>query len=219
MTHRQNQPKPIQQIDFYRPASNRPAVSEMDGKIVDSVFDKLKILFPIGSPKPEQEAGFKAEWLKTLMAQQIASVEQVQRGLMRARCERDGKRQFWPSPLQFCHWCRTAPDDMGLPSADEAYREAMRHYSHVAKHKWSHPIVRLALREAGGGWLFSHSSADDSFKIFERCYSVLVARYVAGEEIDFTVPKALPSRVSIPTPADKARQHIMNLRKQIKGAA
>ncbi|MBO2658117.1 replication protein P [Shewanella algae] len=213
MTQRNHQPQPIQALDFMPSAQqSRPVVSEFDGQLIDSVFAKLKILFPIGAPKPEQEPSMKAEWLKTLVAQRIGSVEVVQRGINRARCERDGKRQFWPSPLQFCHWCHAEPDDLGLPSVEQAYREAMRHYSHVAKHKWSHAIVRLALRESGGSWLFGASAADDSFKVFERNYTMLIRRYANGEEIDFNLPKALPTRVTRPTAANKARANIADLR-------
>ncbi len=216
MTQRNHQPQPIQALDFMQAATQgataRPMVTEFDGQIIDSVFAKLKILFPIGAPKAEQEAGMKAEWLKTLAAQRIGSVEQVQRGINRARCERDGKRQFWPSPLQFCRWCHAAADDLGLPSVDKAYAEAKHHYHHAARHEWSHPIVRLALRESGSSWLFGSASNEDSFKVFERNYTMLIRRYANGEEIDLNLPVALPERVSRPTGKQQAQANIAELR-------
>jgi hypothetical protein len=37
-------------------------LSAMDVAIVDSVFAKLRVLFPVGAPKPEAEAVHKSEW-------------------------------------------------------------------------------------------------------------------------------------------------------------
>lgn len=213
---RTNQPRAIQELDFAQTVQARqaPNVTEFDGKVIDSAFDKLKILFPVGAPKAEQEAGIKAEWIKTLAAQRIDNLDLVQRGINRARCERDGKRLFWPSPLQFCHWCRASLDDMGLPSVRQAYDEAMRNYRDVERHKWSHPVVRLALRESGGKWLFASATADESFNVFERNYTMLIRRYAAGDEIDFNLPKALPETVYRPTGQQQSRENISNLREK-----
>ena len=72
--------------------------SAMDMAIVDSVFSKLRVLFPVGAPRLEDEPMHKAEWLKTLAVQGIRSREQVQLGINRARREQ-GDRRIEAAPL------------------------------------------------------------------------------------------------------------------------
>ncbi|RLV60985.1 replication protein P [Parashewanella curva] len=190
------------------------SVSEMDKSIVDSIFDKLTVLFPVGRPKDEALATHKAEWLKTLAAQGVSSIEQIKLGLQRARMDK-GDRQFWPSPLQFAKWCKLSlVEAAGLPSDDEAYQEALKNYYRSEKHTWSHQLVLLAVRETGG-WLFSRGKEHEVRQVFSRNYSMLVKRFINGEQFDVELPKALPSKVSVPTPKKKALSKISDIRKQL----
>ena len=185
--------------------------SDMDIAIVDSVFEKLRILFPIGAPKDTAVAIHKAEWLKTLAAQGIRSREQVQYGLNRARRE-VGDRQFWPTPRQFSAWCVPTANESGLPATESAFREALKHYRDTARHQWSHEVVWLAYRETGY-WLFNRGSHKEVLEVFTRNYVALTRRFVAGEIFDVDLPKALPRGGSIPTPPERARAKISDLRR------
>ncbi len=69
----------------------------------------------------------------TMAVQGVVNQEQVQYGLMRARREQ-GDRQFWPSPLQFCRWCNPQPEDLNVPSVQNAYREAVQFYRRGSRH-------------------------------------------------------------------------------------
>lgn len=191
----------------------RPTLSDMDIAIVDSVFEKLRILFPVGAPKDDAIAVYKAEWLKTMSAQGVRSREQVQYGLNRARKE-VGDRQFWPTPRQFCSWCVPSANDSGLPELEIAFREALKHYRDSARHQWSHELVWLAYRETGF-WLFSRGSQKEVLEVFTRNYSALMRRYLAGEMFDVELPKALPQGGSIPTPPDRAKAKIGSLRREL----
>ncbi|QDO84525.1 replication protein P [Shewanella psychropiezotolerans] len=193
--------------------SRRLEPSEMDIAIVDSVFEKLKILFPVGAPKSEVEGTHKAEWLKTLAAQKIRDRDQVQYGLNRARSE-VGERKYWPSPRQFCIWCLPCANDAGLPETEQAFREALKHYRTAASHSWTHEVVWLAMRETGN-WMFSRGKKKDVFEVFTRNYDVLVRRFLAGEKFDIELPKALPPKVNIPTKPDDAKQNIALIRKRL----
>ncbi|MCS6236162.1 replication protein P [Shewanella baltica] len=196
----------------------QPEPTAMDMAIVDSVFSKLRVLFPVSAPRPEDEATHKGEWLKTLAAQGIASREQVQAGLNRARREQ-GDRQFWPTPRQFALWCQPTACDLGLPKLEAAFKEATRHYHHPDKHTWSHDVVRLAVRETGS-WMFATGLEKDVLMTFERNYKVLCRRFSRGELTDVELPKALPETVTRPTEAAKAKSIIANLRANLglKGA-
>lgn len=192
--------------------------SAMDMAIVDSVFSKLRVLFPVGAPRLEDEPMHKAEWLKTLAVQGIRSREQVQLGINRARREQ-GDRQFWPTPRQFALWCQPTACDLGLPTLEAAFKEATRHYHHPDKHTWSHDVVRLAVRETGS-WMFATGLEKDVLMTFERNYKVLCRRFSRGELTDIELPKALPETVTRPTEAAKAKSIIANLRANLglKGA-
>ncbi|GIU22159.1 replication protein P [Shewanella sp. MBTL60-007] len=191
--------------------NDSPRPSDTDIAIVDSVFEKLRILFPIGAPKADATAIYKAEWLKTLAAQGVRSREQVQFGLNRARRE-VGDRQFWPTPRQFCAWCVPTANESGLPSNEEAFREALKHYRDAARHQWSHEVVWLAYRETGY-WLFNRGSQKEVLEVFTRNYIALTRRFMSGEIFDIELPKALPQGGSIPTPPERAKAKISDLRR------
>lgn len=188
-------------------------LSAMDVAIVDSVFAKLRVLFPVGAPKPEDEAAHKSEWLKTLAAQGIGSREQVQMGLNRARREQ-GDRQFWPTPRQFALWCLPTACDYGLPDLDSAYAEAKRYYHNFERHEWSHEVVGLAVRECGT-WLFATGLDRDVLSMFSRQYTILCRKFAKGELLDVTLPKALPTRATRRIEAAEGRALVAKFRREL----
>lgn len=187
--------------------------SSMDMAIVDSVFAKLRVLFPVGAPRPEDEAVHKSEWLKTLALQEVRTTEQVQMGLNRARREQ-GDRQFWPTPRQFALWCQPTACDFGLPDLDSAYREAKKHYHNLAGHKWSHDVVGLATRECGT-WLFATGIEKDVLTMFTRQYEIMCRKYVRGELIDVELPKALPTRATRRIEPAEGKALVAKFRKEL----
>ncbi|WP_434939166.1 replication protein P [Shewanella sp. HL-SH8] len=192
-------------------ASNQP--SAMDMAIVDSVFIKLRVLFPVGAPKDVDEKIHKAEWLKTLALQGVRSTEQVQMGLNRARREQ-GDRQFWPTPRQFALWCQPTACDYGLPDVDSAYREAKKHYHRLTKHKWSHDVVGLAVRECGT-WLFATGIEKDVLTMFTRQYEILCRKFAKGELVDVELPKALPTRATRRIEPAEGKAFVARFRRQL----
>jgi hypothetical protein len=187
--------------------------SAMDMAIVDSVFAKLRVLFPVGAPKSEDEVVHKSEWLKTLAMQGVRSKEQVQMGLNRARREQ-GDRQFWPTPRQFALWCQPTAYDYGLPDLDSAYREAKRHYHNLERHEWSHDVVGLAVRECGS-WLFATGIEKDVLIMFTRQYQILCRKYGKGELVDVELPKALPTRATRRIEPAEGKALVAKFRRQL----
>jgi hypothetical protein len=187
--------------------------SAMDMAIVDSVFAKLRVLFPVGAPKSEDEVVHKSEWLKTLAMQGVRSKEQVQMGLNRARREQ-GDRQFWPTPRQFALWCQPTACDYGLPDLDSAYREAKRHYHNLERHEWSHDVVGLAVRECGS-WLFATGIEKDVLTMFTRQYQILCRKYGKGELVDVELPKALPTRANRRIEPAEGKALVAKFRRQL----
>jgi len=169
------------------------AVRPEHQKLVDSVFEKLEILFPIGAPSEERRGSIKAEWLKTMAVQGVLDVALVQQGLMRARKD-VSSRQYWPSPLQFCQWCKQGWDgEFDLPEVRAAYREAVSHYRYGRNYHWSHPAVYVCVT-AVGTRAFKTSSDTDLFKQFSYHYELISRRVRAGEDLLAEIPKALPPK-------------------------
>jgi hypothetical protein len=173
----------------------------------------LRVLFPVGAPKSEDEVVHKSEWLKTLAMQGVRSKEQVQMGLNRARREQ-GDRQFWPTPRQFALWCQPTAYDYGLPDLDSAYREAKRHYHNLERHEWSHDVVGLAVRECGS-WLFATGIEKDVLIMFTRQYQILCRKYGKGELVDVELPKALPTRATRRIEPAEGKALVAKFRRQL----
>lgn len=191
-------------------------IRPQDKALVDNLFENLSILFPIGAPVAAAASAHKIEWLKTMAVQGVVSQEQVQYGLMRARRE-VGDRQFWPSPLQFCRWCKPEPEDFNVPDVRSAYREAVNHYRRGARHAWSHPIVLVTI-QAVGVWQFKNMSDKELFSQFSYHYEVYLRRVMAGVPLDTPVAKALPDvgqSCRLADPECDGRQRVMLLRKKL----
>lgn len=184
--------------------------------IVNNLFAELQACFPAWrqtfTSKSDIDAAKRA-WTRGLIEAKITSDRQLQWGLAKAR---RSESAFWPSIGQFIKWCQPDPEDFGLPSPEQAFREASRNSHPVAANsRWSHPAVYVAARELGAFEL-SNLPRDKSWPIFERAYSIVVQRVLNGENLDNQIPKALPERPT-PRPADPAvaRQHIERLKNML----
>ncbi|UQI41902.1 replication protein P [Vreelandella venusta] len=112
-------------------------------------------------------------------------------GLRRVRQQiQDAARQndeAWPpTPLAFAAMCQPKPEDMGLPSEGEAWREVVANAHQPARHSWSHEAVRMA-GAAVGWWDLTHGTSDTHTSNMERTfrteYAALVNRVMAGEQL------------------------------------
>ena len=166
-----------------------PVILDEHRRLIDVLFERLRVLFPAAAPEQSVIGSHKTEWLKTLAFHKVLSSPAIQTGLMRARADID--RKFWPSPLQFANWCKGSPEDHNLPSCDAAFREAVRNYRDRKTHNWSHALVYSALQQVGS-WAFSQASEKELRAQFEHAYTQLVRRFMSGQPIDIELPKALP---------------------------
>lgn len=102
------------------------------------------------------------------------------------RCANSG--EAWPpSAPEFKAMCLPDIKDHGLPSAEEAYREAALKYRSPSKKDWSHPVVYQAGKNTG--WFLLGTVAEDkSFPKFKKIYAELCQQVMEGRT--FTLPKA-----------------------------
>ncbi len=169
--------------------SAEPVILDEHRRLIDVLFERLRVLFPVAAPEQSVIGPHKTEWLKVLAVHKVLESSAIQTGLMRARAGAD--RKYWPSPLQFANWCKGSPEDHNLPSFDDAFREAVRNYRARQTHNWSHSLVYAAVQQVGI-WAFSQSSEKELRAQFEHAYSQLVRRFMEGQPIDIDLPKALP---------------------------
>ena len=167
------------------PQYQRPSLSPEARKAVSGVFIQLQSIFAAWKhafPTDEMLAGAKREFAKALIEAGVTSLEQVAVGMREARKQ---TIPFFPAPGMFIKWCEVTPESLGMPSIDQALHE-------IARHKISHPAVKLAAMatrfERGA------LSASEYRPIFEREYGELVRRAMAGENLEASIPKALPTR-------------------------
>jgi len=101
------------------------------------------------------------------------------------KCANSG--EAWPpSAPEFKAMCLPDITDYGLPSTEEAYREAANKYRSPSKKPWSHPAVYHAGKKVG--WFEVGTAPEkDSFPKFKRAYAEICKRVMDGET--FTLPK------------------------------
>jgi hypothetical protein len=115
----------------------------------------------------------------------------------------------------FRELCRVKPQDLGLPDAQTAYREACT--APQGNQHWSHPAVYHAADQTG--WFELRSRTErEIFPLFELNYSRMVDKVMAGESLDVQLQKALPEKVFVPA-SEQAAQDAMSRINAMFGAA
>lgn len=141
-------------------------------------------------------------WLADLRGAGLSDAD-VKRGIVRTR-----ELEWPPSVGEFIHLARPSPEDLGIPSLERAFVEACRglHPQYASdQHRWSHPTVFHAAKAIGGQRL-CFGPQDAVRKEFSYQLDVMVRRFLAGEQLDVPVPRALPERVHVETRDGPQRQ-------------
>jgi hypothetical protein len=161
--------------------------NEYAASLVNSLFKSLQAAYPGWRAAFKDDEALrlaKLTWVKAFMENGINTPEQIQLGMTKAR--RD-ESDFFPSVGKFMKWCNPTPKDIGLPSAEEAYKEAAYKHKSPSKKPWSHPAVYQAGKDTG--WFFLGTSSEkESFPKFKRAYASICERVMNGET--FSLPKA-----------------------------
>lgn len=117
------------------------------------------------------------------------------------------------NPAEFVAMCTPTPEQLGLPSAEQAYRECCAHGRWPSEHNWSHGAVFAAGRETG--WYeLQNRTEQQTWPLFKRNYEVMCRRAVKGESFDACIPKALAAPVNKPVESQKACSIIADLRQK-----
>jgi len=101
-------------------------LTELDQRIIDRLFARLKAIFPkwreIWSSEDELRAA-KRQWTRSIVSKGVADPAMIKLGIDRAEVI------GWvrpPSPAQFCEWCIDAAKvNAGIPTQADAVTEIM----------------------------------------------------------------------------------------------
>lgn len=167
------------------------ALNAEAAKNVNDIFRALQAAFPAWRSAFPDGASLKAakqSWVKGLMAAGVTDLSQIARGVEKARLS---DSDFFPSVGKFIGWCHLSPEELGMPSESDAWREAGQHSHHVLIHNWSHPGVYEAGRRTG--W-FEIRSCDDARQIqalrksFGEHYTAVMRELERGAEFEAPAP-------------------------------
>lgn len=170
-----------------QPQRTPVAISQETVTYVNQIFEILKAAFPASRHMFENTEDLnvtKRQWVKALMQAGINSDTQIARGTKAARLS---ESPFLPSAGEFISWCKPSAEELGMPCADTAWREANEHSHHCVSHRWSHPGVYEAGRRTG--W-FEIRNGSAKRKSFDEYYQVVLEAVSNGQVFKQPVPDA-----------------------------
>ena len=154
------------------------SVDNQTAEVVEKIFRQLKAIFPAWKTAwPDEKALGSAQrsWTKGFMDAGICDIHQVEFGIK--QCRKSGS-PFAPSIGQFIQWCTPGPEAYGMPTAADAWLEALMGTA-------SHEAVRIAANATGLFDLRSAKQEDKAMRArFERNYEIVLRRAQANQPID-----------------------------------
>lgn len=123
-------------------------------------------------------------------------------------------QEYLPTIAAMVAACENALPLFGLPPAHAAYVEACCAAEPKLQQSWSHPAVYLAGRETG--WFaLATETRSTIFPVFEYNYHQLCQRVLKGENLELSVPVALPESIPAPLSPEENRKKLQELRKKL----
>ena len=154
------------------------SVDNQTAEVVEKIFRQLKAIFPAWKTAwPDEKALGSAQrsWTKGFMDAGICDIHQVEFGIK--QCRKSGS-PFAPSIGQFIQWCTPGPEAYGMPTAADAWMEALMGAA-------SHEAVRIAANATGLFDLRSAKQEDKAMRArFERNYEIVLRRVQANQPLD-----------------------------------
>lgn len=129
---------------------NEEPVDEGTAEIVNYIFFRLQGVIPsmrYTADSTTTLGAIKREYTFELRAQNINNVDFVNKGINKIRAK---GLKFVPTPHEFMTYCQPSPEEIGLPSIEDAFEEAkMQAYPQTWKATWSHAVVKHAYERTG----------------------------------------------------------------------
>lgn len=120
----------------------------------------------------------KRQWLSAFKENNISSIDKVKRGMVKMRSR---QLPFLPSPGEFIALCKLQPIDVGAPSVENAYKEAVKNaYPDGLEKRWTHPCVRYAYQQSGAFDMRTEPKSK-TYPLFEKNYINSLEDYAEGK--------------------------------------
>lgn len=201
--------------------SSKQSQPEKPQKLAQQLLDKLWLkMTEIYGHRWTGSFGVSADqthaWAATLGG---LTGQQIGVGLTALAATQDDQLKKWPpSAPEFRAMCENrTPEAFGLPSEDQAYREACRNAHPQADRKWSHEAVYHAATETGF-YNLNTLRMDDSRKLFLRNYAIACRMVMDGQALR-PMPKALPETVDARRTPAVGRAALDELRGKLAGGS
>lgn len=191
-------------------AAGKPLAGREHVDAINQLFAELELAYHNQFHKAFAQQGSlgmaKKYWLASLAEFSPEVIRRAVRHLVQSQ-------EFLPSLAAMIAACENGQALFGLPSAEDAYREACLAPEPKAEQAWSHPAVYFAARETGW-YALANEVQSQVFPQFEFHYSQVCKRLMRGEDMQVPTPKALPATVHAPLTAEQNRARLKALRSQ-----
>lgn len=188
--------------------AGKPGASREHVDAINQVFAELELAYHNQFHKAfalEGSLGLaKKYWLASLVDFPPEVICRAARHLVQSQ-------EYLPTLAAMIAACENGQVLFGLPSAQDAYREACLAPEPKAGHAWSHPAVYHAARETG--WFaLANETQSQVFPQFEYHYTQVCKRVMRGEDLHVPTPKALPATVEAPLSPEQNKARLKELR-------
>lgn len=182
-----NLKKPFQ----YRPPFYSPeelTFTEYDYNVVNKLFKTFTHIFPAfrhaWSTQDDFEAA-KREYMKAFKQAKLVDLEKIKFGVSQYRML---PNPFVPSAAQFIAMCEPTPEQLGVPSLDDAWKQVKLQFGQVNR-IFSHGVIDHAVLESEIKNLRMLSERK-AFELFARNYEISMKMFARGEKLK-EIPKAI----------------------------
>lgn len=134
--------------------------------------------------------------------------------ILRATRKVVSSQEYLPSVASIIQACEDAMELYGLPSLHNAYVEACFATVPRSEYKWSHPSVYLA-GKATGWFELENKTESQILPLFEYNYAMLCEKVLKGENLEISIPEALPASGSVELSSDDNISRLKELRKNL----
>ncbi|WP_142995794.1 replication protein P [Vibrio coralliilyticus] len=173
-------------------SAERMDKSKQTATHVNQIFQELLQACPAWNARfeknPNELANLKRSYLKGLVEENLFDMKQIQFGIRKARAV---DSDFFPSVGKFISWCKPTAEELGYPSAREAFAR-ISEFNSGGDMRYNLPPVILATFNQVGHWDLTHLSENKLYPIFESQYLHIIKLAMNGGDINALCPKALP---------------------------
>jgi hypothetical protein len=161
------------------------SLDEKTIKIVNLLFQELQSIFPAFKQAWPTEECFqraKRNWVKAFMVSGINNIAQLKFGIRKCILS---ESPFVPTSGQFISWCTPQPEDLGLPTVEEAFTQSIRMTSEFYEPLYNdselvikHSLDQIETGVGIGNYKFMMHNKGK--KLFEYYYKVSIKQFIDG---------------------------------------